>query len=175
MNWVWRGITFPSNCQMTMIYSWCFAPNFSFHFHKSRWVGVNSGADYTFQKLSPCYAVLHSLLQASSNSLRAGDELSVSSAQGEEDKTQGTWIFKLLPTKNMRFCINLRTKHNSIPFYSKLFLGLFFIQIRQMTFLFSTISALVHLRNHTSTIKIADVKNLDTPTKKYFEIWDLAI
>ena len=29
MNWVWRGITFPWNCQMTMIYGLFFAPNFS--------------------------------------------------------------------------------------------------------------------------------------------------
>ena len=62
VDWIEFGteLHFPLNCQMTMIYSLCFAPNFWFHFHKSCRVGANSGAELHFKS---CGRVKNAVLQ----------------------------------------------------------------------------------------------------------------
>ena len=130
---------------MSMIYSLCFAPNFSFHFHKSR--RANSSAQalhfkschfmlcsfafqmffifkcvagYTFQKLS-----FH-VMQFCSASLRAGNVL-VLRPKERKTKLKGP-EFSRHSLRNMMelrekctgtkllLCIYLLTKHNDLLF-----------------------------------------------------------
>ena len=46
-----RELHFSLNCQMTVIYGLCFAPNFSFYFHKPHRVGTIFGICVNFRHL----------------------------------------------------------------------------------------------------------------------------